>query len=130
MADEPQSRSAQLVAFGTEPADARVVALERSTAWRAGGTAARLGATAVITPLVALLPPHAPWVAGALIGGVLLARRRWTERWTLMEFEGTCPKCEASIALKPGTRLLSPQPVTCESCHQSMMLEHGAPAPA
>jgi len=88
----------------------------------------RLGAAVVITPIVAIIPPHAPWVAGSIIGGALLARRRWTERWTVVEFESTCPKCDARLALKPGSRLLSPQPTACERCHAGLLVEHEEPA--
>ncbi len=70
----------------------------------------------LVAPVMGLIPPHVPWVLGALTGGGLLARRRWTERFTVMGVEGTCPRCGAAVKAANG-RLRSPHPAVCEACH-------------
>jgi hypothetical protein len=70
----------------------------------------------VIAPFVAIFPPHAVWLIGALGAGAFLARRRYVERYTLLELDGTCPKCGTPFRVKPG-RLHVPHPLPCEGCH-------------
>jgi hypothetical protein len=89
--------------------------------WRAGGAARTLAVCAVIAPFVALLPPHVPWAFGAIGVGGILARRRWSERFTLERVEGSCPKCGAALAVKSG-RLKLPHLVACEACHHQTAL--------
>jgi hypothetical protein len=75
----------------------------------------------VIAPFVAIVPPHAPWAIGALATGVILARRRWLERFTLERVEGVCPKCGEPLAVK-AARLRLPHLVACEGCHHQSEL--------
>jgi len=107
---------AETILFGFPSTPAVLSVRPRTAAWRAGGAAARMGGCAVLAGVVALVPPHAPWLIGALVGGVVLARRRWIERHTLESLDGTCPKCGETLRVKPG-RLRSPHPAPCEGCH-------------
>ncbi len=118
---EPGRYAARLQAFGypTTPAEARV--LERPRAWRVRGAALRIAGGLAVAPLLALVPPHAPWALGALGVGVLLARRRWQEDYTLVDLEGACPVCGAALR-PPRGRLQHPHPVTCEACHHQATL--------
>jgi hypothetical protein len=75
----------------------------------------------VISLFAAMVPPHAPWMIGALALGAILARRRWTERFTLEHIQGACPKCGEPLAVKRG-RLRVPHSVTCEACHHQTAL--------
>lgn len=88
-----------------------------------GRTLRVVALTAVVAPLVGLVPPHAPWVLGALAGGLFLALRRWSHRFSIVEMTAPCPRCGASVGLPAGTRLRVPQPVPCESCHHQPTLE-------
>lgn len=115
---------AQIQAFGHSPADASLSAFGRPAAWRVRGAVIRLVATLILAPLVAIIPPHAPWVVAVLITGLIFTRRRWTEKLTVTAFEGDCPKCGSALSLAPGTRLLNPHALTCESCHHSLSLTH------
>ena len=81
-----------------------------------------MGIALVVAPVVALVPPHAPWLIGALATGGLFARRRWTERFTLMTVEGSCPKCCNPLDIKTG-RLRQPHPLPCDACHHEGRLQ-------
>jgi len=81
-----------------------------------------MGIFLVIAPMMAIVPPHAPWLIGALTAGIILTRRRLIERFTLISLEGTCPKCDATIDVKR-TRLRIPHPLTCQSCHHQASLK-------
>ena len=107
---------AETILFGFESTKAVLSVRPRSVSWRATGAAARMGGFSVLAGVVAVVPPHAPWLIGALVGGAVLARRRWIERYTLESFRGTCPKCGGELKVKPG-RLRTPHPAPCEGCH-------------
>jgi len=107
---------AEAILFGFPSTSAVLSVRARSASWRATGAAVRLGGCTVLAGVVAIVPPHAPWIIGALGGGVVLARRRWIERCTLESVAGQCPKCGAALRVKAG-RLRAPHPVPCEACH-------------
>jgi len=115
------STPGRAVLFGFPAEDLQVTLRARSKAWRIGGAARALGVALVVAPAVAVVPPHAPWLIGALAVGGLLARRRWTEHFTVVEGAGACPKCGAPLDVKPG-RLRSPHPLPCEACHHESTL--------
>lgn len=115
---------AQVETFGHPPVEVSLSAFGRPAAWRVRGAVVRLVATLILAPLVAIIPPHAPWVVAVLITGLILTRRRLTEKLTVTHFEGTCPKCGNPLTLAAGTRLLNPHALTCESCHHGLSLTH------
>jgi hypothetical protein len=119
--------AAEAVVFGFPPTPVELSVRRRAVGWRAGGAARRLAIFVVIAPVVAIVPPHAPWAIGALATGVILARRRWSERFTLERVEGVCPKCGEPLAVKSG-RLRVPHPVACEACHHQTALRFPAEA--
>lgn len=114
--------TARLVLFGFPASEALARIRPRSRNWRVGGSIQIMAAFIAIAPLVALVPPHAPWPLGALGVGGILARRRWIERFTLVTLETSCPKCATPAVSKP-TRLRSPHTITCEGCHHSSVLK-------
>ncbi|MDX1647300.1 MAG: hypothetical protein R3304_09165 [Longimicrobiales bacterium] len=105
---------ATLFGFEDTPVAARIIA--RSRAWRVGGAVRTFAVSAVIAPFVAVFPPHAVWLIGALAVGGFLARRRYVERYTLVSVEGKCPKCGTPLSVKSG-RLKRPHPLPCEGCN-------------
>lgn len=109
--------------FGHDPTPARLELRARSRAWRLRRLLPPLLATLVVAPLVALLPPHAPWAVGALVVGGALAWRRWSERYTVRAFSGTCPRCGADLELPSDTRLRFPHPLECPRCRHEPILE-------
>jgi hypothetical protein len=77
----------------------------------------------IISPVVALVPPHAPWAIGALAMGGIMARRKWLERRTLIFLEAICPRCETELQCARPTRMREPHAISCESCHYEMELQ-------
>lgn len=110
------------ILFGFPPSRVQVRIRARTPGWRAIRAAQVLGLFLVITPVAALVPPHAPWGIGALITGLLLASKRWSERFTLEQVTGLCPKCSERLEVKSG-RLKEPHPLSCDSCHHQSSLE-------
>ena len=106
----------EAVLFGFPNTKAVLTIRPRPASWRASGAALRMAGFTVMAGMVAIVPPHAPWIIGALVTGGVLARRRWIERYTLESVNGTCPKCGAELKVKP-SRLRKPHPVMCEGCH-------------
>ena len=111
--------------FGFPATSVELSVRRRPVGWRVGGAARTLAIFVVVAPFVAIVPPHAPWAIGALATGLILARRRWSERFTLERIQGVCPKCGEPLAVKAG-RLRSPHPVSCEVCHHQTELRFSA----
>lgn len=108
--------------FGHASTPARLELHARDRAWRIRKSLLPLGLSLVVAPLVALLPPHAPWVVLALGIGGYLASRRWRERYTIRELDGECPRCGAGLDASRGVRLRSPHPLACGSCGHEPLL--------
>ena len=106
----------EAILFGFPSTKAILTVQPRPKSWRASGAAARMGVGVLMAGIMAIVPPHAPWIMGWLVIGAIMARRRWTERYTLQGVTAKCPKCEADLSLSP-SRLRRPHPVSCEACH-------------
>lgn len=115
--------SVSVALFGHPPTAARLELLPRSRAWRTRKAAVPLLIGIAVAPVVALLPPHAPWALVALASGGILARRRWKERYTIQLAEARCPRCEAGLPIPSGSRLRVPHPVTCPECGHEPVVE-------
>lgn len=111
----------EAILFGFPSTKAILSVIPRPKAWRASGAALRMGIGVVVAAMMAIIPPHAPWILGALAVGAIMARRRWVERYTLKSVEGTCPKCGARLNVS-SSRLRRPHPVSCEACHHESAL--------
>jgi MYXO-CTERM domain-containing protein len=112
---------ARAVLFGFDASPVSLEVLPRSRRWRVVGAARALAVSLVVAPVVAVVPPHAPWAIGALAVGGYFARRRWTETHTLAGVDGACPKCGQPFRAKP-SRLRRPHPLECEGCHHTSEL--------
>lgn len=119
---------AHVTLFGYDPTPATLRLHPRSRSWRIGGSVRTMMIALLVAPLLGLVPPHAPWAFGALVGGGLLARRRWTERFTVLGVEGTCPRCGGAVVASLG-RLTSPLPVVCAECHHEASVVLAASEP-
>jgi len=127
---DPTPRSAERAAFeaygsvtlfGYDPKPAVVLLQPRSAGWRWRRTLRAVGAGLLVAPLVGMVPPHAPWILGALGGSAFVARRRWQEAFTLVRLEARCPRCDTPFDVKP-SRLRDHHPLTCEHCHYESSL--------
>lgn len=121
---EPYStRKITLRLFGFSPTSGNASLQPRSVPWRLARTGFMLAITAVVAPLVFLVPPHAPWGVGALLGGLILSRRRWMERATISDVSAPCPKCGHEVRIRKASRLRDPHTMTCDHCHHESILE-------
>ena len=111
----------EAVLFGFPSTRAVLDIQPRPKAWRASGAAARMGGGVVMAGMMFVVPPHVPWIMGWLVIGGVMARRRWSERYTLQGVEATCPKCGAPLTVK-SSRLRTPHPISCETCHFEIRL--------
>ncbi|MEX2049218.1 MAG: hypothetical protein WEB90_06545 [Gemmatimonadota bacterium] len=118
---EPLTLEAEAIVFGFAGTLVALTVRRRGTLWRVGGAARTLVTFLLLTPIVAAVPPHAPWAVGALTAGGFLVRRRWLERFTLERVEGPCPKCGANLKAK-ASRLRFPHPLACDACHHQVTI--------
>lgn len=118
-----REQPARLACFGAESTPARVTLILRDVSWRTTRGLLALGIGLGLTPVVALVPPHVPWAAASLMGGILVARNRFREHATLLHVVGTCPRCRAALEQKSRKRLERPHTVTCGACGESVLLE-------
>ena len=118
---ERRTIEAQAALFGFPPATVQVSIRRRALSWRVARAARTMAGFVVVALVVVFVPPHAPWAIGALTTGVILARRRWRERFTLELVEGPCPKCGTPLTVK-ASRLRVPHPMSCEGCHHESSL--------
>ena len=84
--------SGTVTLFGFSPGEALIHAVPRTRAWRGTRALAFVLGGALLAPVVGVIPPHAPWVAGALGFGLFLGIRKWRERFTLESLRARCPK--------------------------------------
>jgi len=75
----------------------------------------------LIAPVAGLVPPHAPWMLGALGMGAFLARRRWDHHFTLEGLQAVCPRCGAALKVQ-AARLRTRHTIPCEGCHHEATL--------
>ncbi len=107
---------ARITLFGFSPVEGGASIEPRSVQWRMRTTLTSLGVALLIAPLLALVPPHAPWALGALGVGAATARRKWLEVHSLRSIEGTCPRCGSEVSLAKPVRLRHPHTVPCDGC--------------
>lgn len=120
-ADATFEADARATLFGFDDTPVRATIIARSRARRVGGAARTFAVFVVVAPFVAIFPPHAVWPIGALLTGAVLARRRYVERFTLVQVDGSCPRCGAPLSVKPG-RLERPHALPCEGCNHEPSL--------
>ena len=118
----PLDVAGKVALFGYDSTPATVHLQPRSRSWRVGGSVRTMAVAVVVAMVMVVVPPHVPWLLGALAGGGFLARRRWQEHFTVMGVDGTCPRCGGVMKAATG-RLRSPHPVTCEACNFEASVE-------
>jgi hypothetical protein len=116
-----QRRDGRLELFGAQPRPAVVEVTPRPRGKRMTRALATLGTALVLAALVALIPPHVPWLLGVLAVGIWRARAEWRGEYHLHEFAGACPRC--GEALKLEDRYITPPLVVhCDACHSQPRL--------
>lgn len=119
--------SGTLSLFGFSSTSAELGVLPRSTTWRQLRGGSLIAGGLVAAPVVGMVPPHVPWAIGAVAVGGFLGLRKWRERFTLVAFQGPCPKCGGALSLSPGTPVRREMSVPCEGCHHDSRLSVDLP---
>lgn len=125
--DTPPPARGRLSLFGHESTQAEVALQPRSVGWRTTRAAQRVGIGLVAAPLLALVPPHVPWAAGAVLAGLVLGGRRWRERYTVTAATGPCPRCGTALTLHAPRPLKDPLTMDCPACHHQASLRVDLP---
>lgn len=107
--------------FGFDSSDAISHIRPRARRWRTVGAVRTGFLFLLVAPVVGIVPPHAPWILGALGVGGFLARRRWNHRFTLEGVDAACPKCGVALTARPA-QLGTPHTLPCEGCHHEATL--------
>jgi hypothetical protein len=113
---------ARLEIFGFQPTRAHVQVIARPKSWRVSRSLGYLALCWCALPVVALVPPHIPWVIGAFSAGIYFARKFWLEHFTLVSMRGTCPKCAHDLSINKPVRLKTPHVITCSNCQHQVLL--------
>jgi hypothetical protein len=108
---------------GHDPQPATLSLEYRPTRMRATRAIGTLLGFWILTPIVALIPPHIPWALIAFIAGIYFAARQWRGEYEVGAFEGKCPRCSSPLKLEPGARIRIPHPMSCYHCHHNPVLE-------
>ena len=115
--------------FGFPSIEAHMKVRPRSRSWRWTRAGLFWGLGLLIAPAVGLVPPHAPWVVAALGVGGFMGTRKWKERYTVLSFQGECPRCGGKLTLKSGTPLRPAMTLPCEGCNHDSRLVPTIPGP-
>ena len=110
------------ISFSGKTTQARARVIERSAAWRHVSAARQLGWLLLI-PAVGWVPPHIPWILGALGISGFLAYGRLQEHRTLVSLHGTCPKCGMEQDFQDLGRMKNPHKATCAGCQWDLYVE-------
>lgn len=109
----------KLRVFGHDDTVAHLAVVPRGTSWRATRAGGFILGGLLAAPVVALLPPHVAWAMGSVLTGLFFGIRKWSEKHTLMQLSGACPRCGAEIQIGSPTRLRNPWTVSCEACNHA-----------
>lgn len=119
----PRPVPARIGSLGVYATAAELSATQRTRSERLLQTVLTVIACWTVAPLAAFIPPHFESVIVALLLGVYFGRRAWVGEWQVAAMAGSCPRCDAAIALKPGTMLYLPHTITCTACRGELWLE-------
>lgn len=113
----------QLRLGGHSPGPARLEALVRPGAVRAGRAAGIALAGILLAPIAFLLPPHLPWGLAVVVTTAVLAWREWRGVYRVCSFSGSCPRCGSPLEIRAGAQLDLPHPISCYQCHHEPVLD-------
>jgi len=112
-----------LFGFKSVPAYAEVVHRPRSLRFTRAMLA--LAGCWCSAPVIAILPPHLPWLFVAFAAGLFFAWANWRGSYEVRCVHARCPSCGRELAIRPGARIDLPYRLACLSCHHTPLLEVG-----
>jgi len=115
--------TARVALFGFDDRVARLRMTYVPASKRAGRAGLFLGGGLAAAPLLALVPPHVPWLIGSIGAGLFFAGRAWRGEYLVHRVDAACPRCGERLRLEPGARVRFPMDIDCFGCHQAVMLD-------
>lgn len=112
-----------LTLFGFAPSPVRAELVPLAPSVRFTRAMVALFVCWALAPIVFFVPPHLPWVLGAVGGGVYLAWKEWRGVYQVKRLEAACPSCGKALSIEPGKRIRLPYTIVCYGCHQEPLLE-------
>ncbi|MFS8638071.1 MAG: hypothetical protein FWJ74_08280 [Gemmatimonadota bacterium] len=120
---EIQSPAARVTLFGFKSVPAHAELLHRPRSVRFTRAIIALAVCWCAAPVVAILPPHIPWLLAAIGAGLYFGWREWHGAYEVRRITAQCPSCGAELAVRPGARIDLPHKLPCFSCHHEPLLE-------
>jgi hypothetical protein len=112
--------AARIGAVGIYATAARLDVYRRTRPERAAFT---LAGCWLVAPLAFMIPPYLESGLIALAVGAYLARRAWVGEWVVRHMDGTCPRCAATMTLRPESVLYLPHTMRCAACGTECWME-------
>ena len=123
--EAPREMNARLTLFGFVPAPLQMHVIARSPMVRRVRALTTLCGAAFVTPFAFLIPPHLESFLVAAGFAAYLVHREWNAEYVVLEGNGTCPACAASILLERDSTLRLPSGLVCDACGQQLTIEEG-----
>lgn len=121
--DAAQPVPAWIVLPGHPDTPARVEVVQYSPMWRASRTLALFAAWGGLTAATFFVTLFDPFMTSLpLIVGAAQVWRSATGRFSVTDFQGSCPRCSVEMQLKAGTKVSVPHPMVCYTCHHEAEL--------
>ena len=89
---QPHEVGVRLTVKGGAPTSGTAKVLARSRGERAVRAMKGAGLCLLALPLV-VIPPHFPWLLGALTAALVMGIVRWRDADSLLELDAPCPSC-------------------------------------
>jgi len=118
-----ESPPARVTLFGFPSAPAHAEFVHRPRSVRLTHALLALAGCWLAAPVLAIVPPHVPWLFGALAAGLYFGWKQWRGPYEVRRFEAKCPNCGGDLVVRPGARIDLPHKLTCFSCHHEPLLE-------
>ncbi len=115
---EERSPRAWIILPGSGTSEARIRVERQSTGVRVVGAMLILAVAIALMPVLLLVPPHFLWPPVSLAVGGFLAWRFWRGTYSVVSFEGRCPRCDAALDLAAGARIRRRHTLECYGCHR------------
>lgn len=118
-----ETPAARVTLFGFKSVPAYAEVVHRPRSQRFTRAMLSLAGCWCAAPVVAILPPHFPWLLGAFGAGIYFAWTNWRGSYEVRRLQASCPSCGQELTVRPGARIDLPHKLACFACHHEPLLE-------